>query len=321
MVPVLCPVCHTPYVSSAPVLRCASCNNCLEQTNGVWVNHQVAEEKDKAFYDTLYHGDLGDKWVQGLNRSSLFKRFLEHVSLSYRRERFFKKHITGEGNAILDIACGVGRNYLRQYGTVVGVDLSYEALLVAKQHYDLTVQTGAGQLPFADNTFDYVLSSDFFGHVRNEDKDAILREIYRVLKPGGKTIHIIENDSTNLWFRIAHRYPDLFQKYFIEKIGGHVGLELSSACVRRFEAHQFSVVASKKIWGSIWPIQDYASMFGNEYADRVPALRPIVSISRMLGKNKLIRSVVNILLNPVNSAVEIVTRLDHGQGLMLVAKK
>lgn len=62
-------------------------------------------------------------------------------------------------------------------------------------------------------------------------------------------------------------------------------------------------------------------MFGNEYADRIPALRPIVSISRMLGKNKLIRSVVNILLNLVNSAVEIVTRLDRGQELMIVAKK
>lgn len=76
---------------------------------------------------------------------------------------------------------------------------------------------------------------------------AILGEIYRVLKPGGKIIHIIENDSTNLWFRIAHRYPDLFQKYFIEKIGGHVGLDLPSACVRRFEAHQPSVISSKKL--------------------------------------------------------------------------
>ena len=66
-------------------------------------------------------------------------------------------------------------------------------------------------LPFADESFDYVVSADVIGHIRHEDKDRLFAEMHRVLKKGGKAIHVIETDATSRWFKFAHRYPDLFQ--------------------------------------------------------------------------------------------------------------
>ncbi len=316
-----CPHCHERLRENEIEARCEKCLFRLKKKDGVFVNETVVVEKDKSYYDSIYTDAHGQKWVQGLNRKSILKQFLEFISLSYRRERFFKKHLQGKGMRILDVACGAGRDYFAEYGSVVGVDLSFEPLTIAKHRYACVLQSGATNLPFADGIFDYVVSSDFFGHVREQDKDAIIKEMSRVLKPGGKTIHIIETDSSNYWFRFAHRFPDLFKKYFIEQIGGHVGLELPSACVARFERAGFKVSVAEKIWGLIWPIQDYASLFNNEYKEKSVIVRMVVALSNWLSAVKLVQVGVNIFLNPLNLVVEYFTSLDHSQGLMLVAEK
>ena len=221
----------------------------------------------------------------------------------------------------MDLACGAGRNYFKQFGTVVGIDLSFAPLLQARQRYDLTIHTGCDALPFADNTFDYVVSSDFFGHVRPEDKDKIIREILRVMKPNGKTLHVIETDSANIWFRIAHRSPELFQKYFVEQIGGHVGLELPGQCVARWQGNGFFVQKAIKIWGLIWPVNDYISLFDNEYRKESALVNGVVAAAKAAAKFKIIKLVVNIILNPINLLVEVFLPLNNGQGLMIVCQK
>lgn len=300
---------------------CGNCGFLFENKNGILVDPDVAYESDKDFYDSIYEQEHGQQWFQGLNRASFAKRILERISLSYRRERFFKRNIKGADNIILDIACGAGRDYFKQFGQVIGVDVSRAPLEIAKHRYDTVIQSGVAQLPFAENMFDYVVSSDFFGHIPSDKKDVIIKEIYRVLKPGGKTLHIIETDSTNIWFRIAHRNPILFKKYFIEQIGGHIGLELPTKCVARWKADGFEIKSAKKIWGLIWPIQDYAGLFGNEYMETSPIVRVIVYISITAMKVKVIQVIINVILNPVNSFVETMTGLDHGQGLMLLCEK
>ena len=319
MVKLFCPQCKLELAKEGLRQKCGQCGFFLEEKDGIFVSGEI-KERDKEFYDKIYDEEHGQKWFQGLNRSFL-KRVLEKISLGYRRERFFKRNIHGKENLILDLACGAGRDYFKDYGTVVGVDLSFKPLEIAKNRYDVVVQGGVEKLPFADGTFDYVTSSDFFGHVRDEDKDKIMKEIRRVLKPGGKTLHIIETDSENYLYKFAHRYPDLFQKYFIEKIGGHVGLEMPSACANRWEQNGFELVMIKKIWGTIWPIKDYASFFNNEYKEKSIFIRAVVIISLILGKIKLVEVFVNIILNTVNSLVGFFTNLNHGNGLMLVEKK
>jgi ubiquinone/menaquinone biosynthesis C-methylase UbiE len=321
MVELFCPSCKKNLQEREGGYICNTCNFVLKNNNGVLVNSSVLESIDKDFYDKIYESEHGHKWLQGLNRDSSAKRILEKVSLSYRRERFFKRNIKGNSNVILDLACGAGRDYFKQFGAVIGVDLSYSPLQQAKQRYDAVIQSGCDALPFADSTFDYVVSSDFFGHVRAEDKDKIIREILRVLKPGGTTLHVIETDSDNIWFKIAHENPELFQKYFVEKIGGHVGLEMPVDCVKRWQKNGFEVIKADKIWGTIWPIKDYASLFDNEYRQKSAFVSVIVTVSKILGKIKAVEILTNIILNPINSLVEFSTGLNHGNGLMLAGRK
>jgi SAM-dependent methyltransferase len=73
---------------------------------------------------------------------------------------------------------------LDEFGTVVGVDRSDEALrLSATRGPFALVQASAECLPFPDDTFDVVTALDLLEHL--DDDAAAMGEIRRVLRPGG----------------------------------------------------------------------------------------------------------------------------------------
>ena len=95
-----------------------------------------------------------------------------------------------ENLTLLDIGASVGiiDNYLASYfKLVIGIDLDYHAISQAKQlsnKKNLIFQVGdAMNLQFSNNTFDVVICSQVYEHVPNPEK--MMREIHRVLKPGG----------------------------------------------------------------------------------------------------------------------------------------
>jgi ubiquinone/menaquinone biosynthesis C-methylase UbiE len=246
----------------------------------------------------------------------------EKISLSTRRERFFRSHLAGKDNAlILDLACGYGRKLFVEYGTVVGLDIVLQPLYSTCELYDLCVHADAFSIPFPNESFDCIVSSDFLGHVPLAQKNQLYQECRRVLKPGGAMLHVMETDAMNRHFRFAHRYPDLFQKYFVEAIGGHFGLELPSEAIERLESNGFRVVEAKKIWGEIWEIQGYKVVFDNEYKEKAISIRAVVALSRVLSANILVQEAINVLLTPVSALAERLTPLNNGQGLMVVCKK
>jgi SAM-dependent methyltransferase len=89
---------------------------------------------------------------------------------------------------ILDAGCGTGGNsaHLRAYGRVTGVDFSADALRFAAERPGLRLARASVEaLPFADASFDLVLSNDVLCHLGVASDAVAVREFARVLRPGG----------------------------------------------------------------------------------------------------------------------------------------
>jgi trans-aconitate methyltransferase len=93
------------------------------------------------------------------------------------------------GECILDLGCGDGQLTLRLAATgakVVGVDASPQMVASARTRGAEAEQGSAESLPFADQTFDAVFSNAVLHWVR--DHDAMMSEVRRVLKRGGRFV-------------------------------------------------------------------------------------------------------------------------------------
>lgn len=312
----ICPACKSQLKEN---VVCESCGKRYIWLKERLISFEIASE---AFYEQCYDEKWRRKTVLSIPLQHALLWLREKLSMSTRRERFFRRHLAREGRPlILDIACGYGRRLFTEYGAVIGLDVVLKPLYDASEIYDLCVHADAFSIPFPNEYFDYVVSSDFLGHIPTGEKDALYQEFYRVLKTDGKMIHIIETDADNWHFRFAHQYPELFQKYFVEAVGGHFGLELPSKAIARIEYNGFRVLEARKIWGQMWEVQAYKSMFDNEYRGKSRLISVTVSLSRVLSRSLVVQEAVNIMLNPISAAVEQLTPLDNGQGLMVFCQK
>jgi SAM-dependent methyltransferase len=148
------------------------------------------------------------------------------------------------GSSVLDLGCGEGvLALLKRKGVcLAGIDLSPRFAALARSNgYDALVGQLI-QLPFADAAFDYVVSLDVLGHIGFGDKDAVLSEIRRVLRPDGVTMHGIECLNRNL----HGDYVSMSKEKLVQfvSIDGHVGLEVEEDIDARFSKF-FSSVQSE----------------------------------------------------------------------------
>ncbi|MGA2961431.1 MAG: class I SAM-dependent methyltransferase [Candidatus Korobacteraceae bacterium] len=129
------------------------------------------------------------------------------------------------GLRVLDVACGSGEPsisiaaLMRESGHVVGIDLAATPLQVARERAGarrLTntefLQADVQQLPFTDCTFDRVVSR--LGVMFFPSLETALREMYRVLKPGGRTSHLAWGSMQQPYFQstigtVLRLLPDL----------------------------------------------------------------------------------------------------------------
>lgn len=127
----------------------------------------------------------------------------------------------GERDTILDIGCGGGRTVsklaaMATQGKVYGIDFSEESVAVSKKTNARWIEMGrveirhasVSQLPFPDGTFDLVTAVET--HFWWPDLPGDTREIFRVVKPGGKVILIAEiyKGANTLAARLAEKYAD-----------------------------------------------------------------------------------------------------------------
>lgn len=106
------------------------------------------------------------------------------------------ERLLGRGRGrCLDLGCGTGvalATLARLGWSVVGVDVSADQLRLARQRAEAAgaelVQADAAELPFADGSFDAVVS--LVTHTDFEDATAVFAEAARVLRPGGRLVYV-----------------------------------------------------------------------------------------------------------------------------------
>jgi demethylmenaquinone methyltransferase/2-methoxy-6-polyprenyl-1,4-benzoquinol methylase len=122
-----------------------------------------------------------------------------------RWRRFLVSRVRAhEGDRVLDVATGTGavaRELVRRCGCeVVGVDQSPEMLAEARRRSDgriELVEASAERLPFGDGEFDALTFTYLLRYV--DDPAATLRELVRVVRPGGMVAGLEFGLPSGLW--------------------------------------------------------------------------------------------------------------------------
>jgi ubiquinone/menaquinone biosynthesis C-methylase UbiE len=116
-------------------------------------------------------------------------------------------------DTILDFGCGVGLledfivPRLSGRGKVIGVDIGQELIEIARSRFapadrcEFTVIDPSGQLPFAAHSFDLVVSNLVLHLLTRVQKETVLKEFLRVLKPGGRLVMAEIGKPTGLYGR------------------------------------------------------------------------------------------------------------------------
>ncbi|MEM2591487.1 MAG: methyltransferase domain-containing protein [Thermofilaceae archaeon] len=207
----------------------------------------------------------------------------------------FLQQVMRHPGVVLDVGCGGGNTFYTFIGPTVGVDLAFSSLRRAQTIYPQVARALAEALPFPDNAFDYVVSTDVLEHLPLAIKDKALAEMARVLKPGGRMVHIFPVDNRHFLMRWAKRFPDLFQRYFID-LDGHDGFEMASAVLKRFQQFGLRLVRLSIQKGVIWSKWEILKRFDNEYRQTAPWLDGLVRLARLMGRNKWTSHAVNPIL-------------------------
>lgn len=145
------------------------------------------------------------------------------------------KGIDVSGKDVLDIGCGCGGaaiHLIKNHGakSVVGIDIESLVIQRAKElavKYDLSNLAHfrcvkPGPLNITNESVDLVFSKEVFLHIPN--KDDLIKDIYRVLKPGGM---VVVSD----WMRIDDNPPSIqMQEYIAAE-----GLDMYMCSLKRYE--------------------------------------------------------------------------------------
>jgi SAM-dependent methyltransferase len=178
--------------------------------------------------------DLSGETTDSFDRIKLFfKKYprvyyflIEFISPVYGDKRPLNRFLDSVEGVVLNIGSG---NSPKRKG-VVNVDLmDYE---------NVDIVCDIHTLPFKDNSVDAIMSIAVFEHVR--EPQAVLKEVYRVLKPGGRVFSVIP------FMQPFHASPHDYQRYTLP------GIEFLHRDFQKIESGVFSGPVS----GALWVLQE-----------------------------------------------------------------
>lgn len=185
---------------------------------------------------------FGYRTVEANEKASLVAEVFRSVApkydlmndvMSMGMHRLWKRYTINEaalreGQKVLDVASGTGdlakafAKIVGKSGQVIMTDINEAMLMVGRDRLTDAgvvgniecVQADAENLPFADNYFDCITIA--FGLRNVTNKDAALRSMYRILKPGGKLLILEFSQADN---PILSKLYDFYSFNVIPKMG------------------------------------------------------------------------------------------------------
>jgi ubiquinone/menaquinone biosynthesis C-methylase UbiE len=136
----------------------------------------------------------------------------EHIMSRLTRRRVsLATELTPHGGRVLDVGCGTGRFLLELPGDRyerIGVDVSSAMLDVPRRGGIEVHHASGGELPFSSGSFDLVTTFAVLHHLIDPELvRATLREMARVVRPGGAIIVWDSNPLNPYWRVLMRRLP------------------------------------------------------------------------------------------------------------------
>jgi SAM-dependent methyltransferase len=309
-IPLACPHCLGELKRSELIYTCLACARVYAVNDGVV---RFIDKKDD-FYEAAYDATNNIVFKKGFSFGAfLYFHVYKEPYLSAIRKNL------KPGAIVLDIGCGGGTRYLAQEGVVAGLDLSWGSLKKAADFYSVTVQADALKPPFADGTFDLITSSYTFEHFRPDEKEVLLRQMHRLLKPGGKIVLIFDCDNNNPLFRWFKKDEALYKECFIEH-DHHYGLQMASMNLRMIQDAQFCALKTRAINKTVL---QYLPVFGwmAPYGKRLKGPAWVSGLAAEVARRKFLWMPYNMMINWLDLLVEKFLPLDHARVLVVTAQK
>jgi SAM-dependent methyltransferase len=194
-----------------------------------------------------------------------FRGLLRAVESRFYQNIYFEK-------PVLDLGCGDGHfaSVAFIYKLDIGLDPWYKSLYEANHQkaYNLCVNAQGNEIPFKIESFKTIISNSVLEHI--DDIDAVLHEIWRILKPRGKLIFSVPNDDFTRNLSIARMckkiyLPGLANTYcrLFNRISRHKRCDSPVKWIRRLTMQGFIV---KRWWKYFSPkalaIMEWGHYFG-----------------------------------------------------------
>jgi len=186
---------------------------------------------DKHQQQKIFNKIYGDLQSAEKLKSSAVREFYERRVLEIGLDGLESSRLR-----CLDLGCGRGiftRLLNKRFRFVIGTDFALQAVLTAKRivRRDSVVflSSDANFLPFSKDSVDFIVIKDFIHHLDEPSK--VLKEIHRILKPGG-TLLSVEPNNRNFTGQIIGRLLEHERQYiensprFLIRLVEHFGFRL-----------------------------------------------------------------------------------------------
>ncbi len=169
---------------------------------------------------------------------------------------FIEKHVYA-GSQGLEFGCGGGNRWLASNYIMTGLEYGLSAAAAASQVYDNCCCGDVSDTSFADESFDFACSCFVLEHLPPLIAERAMKEMWRVLRPGGKFIALVDLHCDRPFLRkLRDRYPVVYQEAMIDT-PGHRGLVSAEQWRTAVMAAGFDI----QVWRqqSRFPISDLAT--------------------------------------------------------------